>query len=131
MNRISIKKVYDDPVAPDAGSPKRASLLPTILDRLQDPNASAGQINRLISIEIASVIDGMQRNEEIGTARSTSKSPLEQIKALRLLSRTLVESHVPDSHDVLNIRGPKFLYVFTKIHGCFDFATLNWPTSRI
>jgi hypothetical protein len=122
MSRISIKKVHEATAPPYAGSPKRASVLPKILDRLQDPDASAAEINRLITIEIADIIDGMQRNEEIGTPRSTSKSPLEQIKALRLLSRTLVESYVPDSRDVLNIRGPKFLYALTRIYGCLREA---------
>jgi hypothetical protein len=122
MNRISIKKVYDDPVPPDAGSPKRASVLPKILDRLEDAEASPFEIIRLISVEIAGIVDAMQRNDEIGTPKSASKSALEQVKALRLLSRTLVESYVPDSRDVLNIRGPKFQYVFFRIHGCLREA---------
>jgi hypothetical protein len=131
MNRISVKKVHDAPGPPDSGSPKRASVLPKILDRLEDPDASPFEINRLIAIEIASVICAMQRNEEIGTPKSASKSALEQVKALRLLSRTLVESYVPDSRDVLNVAGPKFQFVLNKIRECFKEAlnrTLKQPS---
>jgi hypothetical protein len=89
MNRISIKAVHDAPVLPDTGSPKRASLLPKILDRLEDPNVAVVEIIRLIAIEIAGIAEGMQRNEEIGTPRSQTKSPVERVKVLRLLSRSL------------------------------------------
>jgi hypothetical protein len=131
MNRISITKVHDASVPPDPGSPKHASVLPQILDRLEDPNAPPLEMIRLIAIEIASIVDGMQRNEEIGTPRSISKSPLEQVKALRLLSRTLLESNVPDSRDVLNIDGPKFRFVLDKICDCFTEAlnrTMKQPS---
>ena len=131
MNRISIKKVHDGPVPPDPDTPKRASVLPKILDRLEDPDASPFEMIRLIAIEIASIVDGMQRNEEIGTPKSTSKSPLEQVKALRLLSRILLESYVPDSRDVLNLDGPKFQFVFDKIVGFLKEAlnrTMKQPS---
>lgn len=125
MNRIAIKKAHDAPVPPDPGSPKRASVLPTILVRLEDPSASVGELNRLIAIEIAGIADAMQKDEEIGAPKSASKSALEQIKALRLLSRTLAESYVPDSRDVLDLHGPKFLFVLSKISGCLDDALIK------
>ena len=59
MNRISIKAVHDAPVLPDTGSPKRASLLPKILDRPEDPNVAVVKIIRLIAIEIAGIAEGM------------------------------------------------------------------------
>jgi hypothetical protein len=131
MNRISITKVHDDSAPSDAGSSKRASVLPKILDRLEDPNASAAEIIRLITNEIAIIVEGMRRNEEIGTPRSTSTSPLEQVKALRLLSTSLVESHALDSRDILNLRGPKFQFVLIEIIECFKEAlnlTMKQPS---
>ena len=122
---ISIKAIHDAPVLPDAGSPKRASLLPKILDRLEDPNAAVAEKIHLIAIEIAGIAQGMQRNEEIGTPGSQSKSPVEQVKVLRLLSRTLVESYVPDARDALDMNGPKFHFVFSKILDCFKDALMQ------
>src|SRR6266478_190522 len=79
MNRISIKAVRDAPVLPETDSPKRASLLPEILDRLKDPNVAVSQIIHLIAIEIAGIADAMRKNEEATNPRSESKSPVEQV----------------------------------------------------
>jgi hypothetical protein len=125
MNRISIKAVRDAPVLPEKDSPKRASLLPEILDRLKDPNVAVSQIIHLIAIEIAGIADAMRKNEEATNPRSESKSPVEQVKVLRLLSRTLVESYVPDTRDVLDMDGPKFAFVFSKILDCFKDALVH------
>lgn len=129
MNHSSIEAVRIDPLPPSGDSAKRASLLPEIADRLEDSNISLDEITRLIAIEIVHIIEAMQSCEENGTPKSQLKSYLEQVKALRLLSRTFVESYAPAKRDVLNLAGPKFVFVFDKILECFKDA-LEESTGR-
>jgi hypothetical protein len=129
MNRSSIEAVHLVVPLPSGDSPNRTSLLPEIAGRLRDPNASVDEIVRPIAIEIVHIIEAMQTCEEIGTPKSQLKSYLEQVKALRLLSRTFVESYAPAKRDVLNLGGPKFLFVFEKILECFKDA-LEESTGR-
>ena len=75
MNRISIKAVHDAPVLSDTGGPKRASLLPEILDRLKDPDVAVSQIIHLIAIEIAGIADAMGKTKKLPT-RDRNRSPL-------------------------------------------------------
>ena len=125
MNHSSIEAVHVDPLPPSGDSAKRASLLSEIAARLEDTDVSLDEITRLIGIEMVHIIGAMRTCEGIGTSGSQLQAYSEQVKALRLLSRTFVESYAPAKRDILNMAGPRFIFVFKKILECFKDALVE------
>jgi hypothetical protein len=122
MIRYSIEAVYIAPPVPSGVTPKRASIMPEMSDRLRDPNASIGDLQRLITIEMAHLVEAMRKCEEMGAPISELKFCGEQIRVLRQLFRTFVEFHTAAKREVLNIRGRKFQIAFYQIHKCLRAA---------
>jgi len=115
--------ISDDPATdlpvPEPESSNSDRIL-DILALIKDPESSLIEINRRIAMEIAYVT-----SEIAMAAVSTDTSPYKlraleaQIKSLRELSRTLVESENFSKRDVLNFDGPKFKFVFVQLLNLF------------
>lgn len=96
-----------------------------ILEKIENPNCPVATVSRLISIEIAKATRDMARL--IGpvadpTLAWKSKAYAEHIKALRELSKQLTETDVLSKKDVLNMEGPKFLFVMKEISKLYKQA---------
>jgi hypothetical protein len=97
-----------------------------ILEMIRDPNSSMIEINRKIAMEIAHATSDIA-----SAALSTDTSPYKlkaleaQVKALRELSRTLVEAENFAKRDILNFDGPKFKYVFVQMLNLFKQSMVH------
>ena len=93
-----------------------------ILEMIDNPEESLIEINRQIAIEIAHISSEISRCA-VEPALSYRIRSLEiQIKALRELSKTLMESETLSKRDTLNFDGPKFTYVLSEIIKLFKKA---------
>jgi hypothetical protein len=82
-------------------------------------------VSRLISIEIAKTTRDLSKlvgNGADPTLAWKSKFYAEHVKALRELSKQLTETDVLSKKDVLNLDGPKFLFVMTEISTLYKKA---------
>lgn len=86
-----------------------------ILEKIEDPNCPVAVVSRLISIEIAKATRDMARLTTDPTLNWKSKAYSDHIKALRELSKQLTETEVLSKKDMLNMGGPKFIWVLREI----------------
>jgi hypothetical protein len=86
-----------------------------ILSMIEDPDQSLVEINKRIAMEIAHISSQIAIASTDVTASYKIKALDSQIKALRELSKTLVESESLSKRDVLNFDGPKFQFVLGEL----------------
>lgn len=125
MIRTSIMAFEINPPSPNDDTLSRPSVLPEIFDLMQDPEVPIGEVLRLITIEIAHIAAAMRTCTERRAPLSQMKSNMSQIKALQLLSGTVVRTHAQSRSDELNMDGPKFKFVSSQIVDCFRDALTN------
>jgi hypothetical protein len=108
-------------------APNCESKLPEILDKLlKDPNFSVAEVNRLIAVEMALIVQDMRTCESDGAAAFKRKNYMGQIGALRALAEAAKEADAwAKRADVLNFDGPKFKFAFDKIVDYFKEAALK------
>src|SRR4051812_27400333 len=87
---------------------KRESKLSEIVRKVEDPNVPVAEVSRLITIEIASVLNEQASNFEDPTSQFKQKAYNDMVKSLRELGKQLSETDVLSKKDVLNWEGPKF-----------------------
>jgi hypothetical protein len=93
-----------------------------ILARISDPLTPIADISRLITVEIAAVLAEMNSLEDDPTNGHKDRSLNNQIKTLRELQKSLMESDVLSKRDVLNFDGEKFAFVLGKLFSYFQMA---------
>jgi hypothetical protein len=125
MIRTSIMAFEINPPSPNDDTLSRPSVLPQIFDLLKDPEAPIEEVLRLITIEIAHIAAAMRTCTERRAPLSQMKSNMNQIRALQLLSGTVVKTHPQSRSDELNMDGPKFEFVSSQILACFTDALTN------
>jgi hypothetical protein len=92
-----------------------ARTLTEIIRLIDDPTGDVSVITRLIAREIA-IVNEQLSQVQVDPNQTWRLRPLvEQIKALRELSKTLQEGDALSKKDVLNFDGPKFQYVLREI----------------
>jgi hypothetical protein len=99
----------------------RESRIPNILERLKDPNFSAHEVTRLVTEEIALLVQEMREDAYDSTLAFKLKSCSTQIKALRALEKVLEKSE--RNRDVLNFDGRQFVFAVGRIVDVFMEAT--------
>lgn len=95
----------------------RAANFKQIMDHISDPTTSLKEVIKLIAVEIAVATKDIADLNENPLALNQLKAKVEQVKALRELSKTLQENDTISKKDVLNFDGPKFQFVFREIIG--------------
>lgn len=88
-----------------------------ILEMIEVPETPVSEINRVIAGEIAAATGEIASLEQ--SSGYKLKFLMEQVKALRELSKTLSEAEVLSKKDILNFDGPKFQYVYQELIGIF------------
>ena len=103
------------PEFPDVALTESSERVLGILAMIKDPDQSLCEINKAIAMEIAYV--SMQMAESVtDVTKSYRISALkEQVKALRELAKTLIESDSLAKRDFLNLDGPKFQFVLGEL----------------
>ena len=86
-----------------------------IVGLVNDPDSPMADISRLIALEIASIIAMMNEHDPARRHNRSFKDLNDHVKALRELQRTLTEADSLSKKDVLNLDGPKFKYIYTKL----------------
>jgi hypothetical protein len=94
------------------------SKLPEIVKLVSDPNSSAAETLRLISVEIVRLL--ALSNPSLNP---NFESLNDEIKALRLLARIVKEAGMRSKADVLNFEKPKFKYVLAQTISMLEEAT--------
>ena len=109
---VGDEESQDSPVE----NPQASSLrILAILGMIGDPDQSLVEINKHIAMEIAHISSDMAINATDPTGTYKIRALSEQVKALRELSKTLVESEQLAKRDVLNFDGPKFQFVLSEL----------------
>lgn len=109
---------------------ERKSMLPLILEKIHDANFPLEEVNRLIAIEIALVTQEMSSANRLvhngdHTQTFLQKNYDQQVKALTALEKSLTNTDLLRTRDVLNIDGPKFQWLFAKIVDSFKKAATD------
>lgn len=89
--------------------------LTEIIRLIDDPTGDVAVITRLIAREIAIANEQLSQVQADPNQSWRLRPLVEQIKALRELSKTLQEGDSLSKKDVLNFDGPKFRYVLREI----------------
>lgn len=89
--------------------------LTEIIRLIDDPTGDCAVITRLIAREIAIANEQLSQVQADPNQSWRLRPLVEQIKALRELSKTLQEGDALSKKDVLNFDGPKFRYVLREI----------------
>jgi hypothetical protein len=98
----------------EAGNASSERIL-ALLAMIEDPDQSLVEINKRIAMEIAHVSSQIALSaSDVGQVYKI-RALDSQIKALRELSKTLVESESLAKRDVLNFDGPKFQFVLGEL----------------
>jgi hypothetical protein len=92
-----------------------ARTLTEIIRLIDDPIGDVSVITRMIAREIAIVNEQLSQVQADPNQTWRLRPLVEQIKALRELSKTLQEGDALSKKDVLNFDGPKFQYVLREI----------------
>lgn len=92
-----------------------ARSLTEIIRLIDDPTGDVAVITRLIAREIAIANEQLSQVQSDPNQSWRLRPLVEQIKALRELSKTLQEGDALSKKDVLNFDGPKFRYVLREI----------------
>lgn len=106
---------------------RRESMLPLILEKINDPNFPLAECNRMIAIEILYVTQEMTHlRERVNAGDHTEnflqKSYEQSVKALAQLEKSLTNTDLLAHRDILNLDGPKFTYLFGEIVNSFKKA---------
>jgi hypothetical protein len=106
------------------------SFIPTIIQKLEDPNYSASEVLHLISMELVHLCLEIGAHEKDAAANYILRAFRAQFKALRALADSIRRTEaLRKKEDHLDFDGAKFLYVFGELLKCFDEAiqkTLGW-----
>lgn len=93
-----------------------------LVEMLSDPDADLGEAGRLIALEMMKLLDSIQNPSANPLRQHTAREASDLIKSYREIQRTLNEAETAKKKDSLNLDGPKFEFVFTKIVGFFKQA---------
>jgi hypothetical protein len=95
--------------------------LALLSEMLSDPEIPTAQISKQIAIQMVRTIRMMK---DVGPLRrSISQRQLnDEIKALRILQRTLTDGDSRSRKDTLNMDGPKFRHLLTELIRLFQLA---------
>src|SRR5271166_2788902 len=86
-----------------------------ILEKLNDPNCSAAEVSRLITVELGKVArDSVRGSSDVQEAWK-QKGYETQVKVLTALAKQLNETEVLSKKDQLNFDGPKFKWVLREV----------------
>jgi len=100
------------------GKRVESSKLTEIRTKIEDPNVSQAELSKLIALEMAAILDGM--NEHLDKPNSgvkgmdaniAIKSLSEQLKGVRELGRQIIEMDNQAKRDFINFDGEKFQFV--------------------
>jgi hypothetical protein len=100
------------------GKREISSKLSEIRTKIEDPNVSQAELSKLIALEMAAILDGM--NEHLDSPNSAIKgmeanfaikSLGEQLKGVRELGRQIIEMDNQAKRDFINFDGEKFQFV--------------------
>jgi hypothetical protein len=100
------------------GKRETSSKLSEIRAKIEDPNVSQAELSKLIALEMAAILDGM--NEHLDSPNSSIKgmesnfaikSLSEQLKGVRELGRQIIEMDNQAKRDFINFDGEKFQFV--------------------
>jgi hypothetical protein len=90
-----------------------------ILEKLNDPNCSAAEVSRLITVELGKVArDSVRGSSDVQEAWK-QKGYETQVKVLTALAKQLNDTDILSKKDSLNFDGPKFKWVLRKIVDLF------------
>lgn len=120
MIRSSIVTIYTAP--PDTPTPPCTLKLDEIIEKLEDPKAPEEDVLRLITIQIALICEELAKCVGKPKMASHAKWLMQVMKAFSALEKNLVNSAARKRADELNIYGPKFVFVYSKIVGYFKQA---------
>lgn len=84
MIRSTIVTIHNAP-------PARSSKIQEIIESIRDPKVVLSDLLRLIALEMALIVEDLQKCEGNPTTSSYSKSHMEQVKALHLLTKQLYQ----------------------------------------
>lgn len=101
------------------------SSLDRIIELTMDPNADPGEINRLIAAELARLIKKLAEVNADPTTAYTKTNVKDQIRSLRELSKTIIESENLSKKDNLNFDGPKFRFAVAQLMNFFKKAVTD------
>lgn len=86
-----------------------------ILTKLEDPNCSAAEVSRLITVELGKVArDSVRGSGEVQDAWK-QKGYETTVKVLTALAKQLNDTEILSKKDSLNFDGPKFKWVLREI----------------
>jgi hypothetical protein len=86
-----------------------------ILAKLEDPNCSAAEVSRLITVELGKIArDSVRGGRDVQDAWK-QKGWETQVKVLTALAKQLNDTDILTKKDSLNIDGAKFKFVLTEI----------------
>jgi hypothetical protein len=100
------------------GKRELSSKLNEIRTKIEDTNISQAELSKLIALEMASILDGMNEHLDNPTsgikgmdANLAIKSLSEQLKGVRELGRQIIEMDNQAKRDFINFDGEKFQFV--------------------
>jgi hypothetical protein len=125
MSEIERVKSEEFSVAPNGGvqqaeKPKEHhDKFDEILEKLNDPNCSVGEVSRLITVELGKVArDSVRGSSDVQEAWK-QKGYETQVKVLTALAKQLNDTEILSKKDQLNFDGPKFRWVLHEITKIF------------
>lgn len=92
-----------------------------ILLKLEDPNCSAAEVSRLITVELGKIARDSVRGREAQEAWK-QKGYETQVKVLTALAKQLNDTEILSKKDSLNFDGPKFKWVLREIVKLFKLT---------
>lgn len=117
MNDKEILFDENDKVYIEGTVDPRSEKYDKIVELIDDPNTPLTLINRMLAVEMASVIREISGIASSPLAQVNLKTREAQVKALRELSKTLQDNDLLAKRDILNFDGPKFQYAVREIVG--------------
>jgi hypothetical protein len=96
--------------------------LEEIEEMISNPDVPIADIVRFIALQIARMMHQMSSPDPVMGAGWSKRNLLEQMKVWRELRRTLVESAALSHKEVLDLEGPKFMFVFNTLLALFAEA---------
>ncbi len=90
-----------------------------ILQKLEDPNCSAAEVSRLITVELGKIARDSVRGGREAQDAWKQKGWETQVKVLTALAKQLNDTEILSKKDSLNFDGPKFKWVLREIVNTF------------
>jgi hypothetical protein len=102
---------------------ERESRIPNILEMIKDPNCSPGKVTRLVTEQIALLVQEMSAYEDDSALEFKLKRCSAQIEGLCAMEKMLQRSWL--NCDGLNFDGPQFVIAFKGIGTAIRQAVMN------